>query len=307
MDVSIIIVNYNTLKMTQECIDSVFEKTSGLDFEVILVDNGSTDCSREHFSKDSRIRYIYSEKNLGFGRANNIGYAQAKGKYLFLLNSDTYLLNNAIYEIWATLEKANSGAHSNVACAGCMLTDEQGEIIHSYARFPSMWQSIMRVSVHPILWKLHLMKEPQYSSNYSYEEHSREKSFEVEYITGADLMVRKDVADRYGLFDSDFFMYCEETEMQHRYLSKGFKSVIVNGPQIVHLEGKSNRGFSPARKTMVMRSSLLYFKKTSSSWKYQIFALAYKFSYILISILTFPFIHGKSSEKLSHLWNIAML
>ena len=79
MDVSIIIVNYNTLKVTQECINSVFEKTQGIAFEVILVDNASTDCSKEHFSRDARIRYIYSSKNGGFGYANNRGMKMAKG------------------------------------------------------------------------------------------------------------------------------------------------------------------------------------------------------------------------------------
>ena len=89
MDVSIIIVNYNTCQMTKECIDSVFERTFGLDFEIILVDNGSTDGSKSQFEKDSRITYVYSEFNLGFGCANNLGYKFAKGDYVFLLNSDT--------------------------------------------------------------------------------------------------------------------------------------------------------------------------------------------------------------------------
>lgn len=86
MDVSIIIVNYNTCRMTAECIDSVFEKTHGIDFEIILVDNASTDGSREHFAGDSRITYIYNDENLGFGRANNAGIERARGRYVFLLN-----------------------------------------------------------------------------------------------------------------------------------------------------------------------------------------------------------------------------
>lgn len=75
MDVSVIIVNYNTRKITINCIDSIFAQTSGLEFEVILVDNASTDGSKEWFEKDDRITYIYSKKNLGFGCANNLGYA----------------------------------------------------------------------------------------------------------------------------------------------------------------------------------------------------------------------------------------
>ena len=96
MDVSIIIVNYNTKELTAACINSIFQYTEGVEFEVILVDNASTDGSREFFRKDTRIILIESEINLGFGRANNLGYEYSHGKYVFLLNSDTYLLNNAV-------------------------------------------------------------------------------------------------------------------------------------------------------------------------------------------------------------------
>ena len=99
MDVSIIIVNYNTLKVTAQCLDSIFRLTYGLSFEVILVDNASTDGSKEIFSQDKRIKYIYSDRNLGFGRANNLGFQTAAGEYIFLLNSDTILLNNAVLHL----------------------------------------------------------------------------------------------------------------------------------------------------------------------------------------------------------------
>ena len=86
MDVSIIIVTYNTLKMTNNCLESIIEYTQGINYEIILVDNASKDGSKDFFEKDLRIHYIYSESNLGFGRANNLGAKVAKGKYLFLLN-----------------------------------------------------------------------------------------------------------------------------------------------------------------------------------------------------------------------------
>ena len=105
MDVSIIIVNFNTRQMTSECIDSIIEKTQGLEFEIILVDNASTDGSKEFFEKDERITYIYSEKNGGFGYGNNLGMKVAKGKYFFLLNSDTLLINNAVKEFYDYAEK----------------------------------------------------------------------------------------------------------------------------------------------------------------------------------------------------------
>mgnify|MGYP001540893004 CR=1 FL=1 len=87
MDVSVIIVNYNTQGLTSDCIESIIAQTSAVEYEIILVDNASTDGSKEVFAQDKRIKYIYSDQNLGFGRANNLGIREAKGRYLFFLNS----------------------------------------------------------------------------------------------------------------------------------------------------------------------------------------------------------------------------
>ena len=95
-DVSIIIVNYNTLHVLRPCLDSIIEQTIGIDYEIIVVDNGSTDGSIEALSDDSRVTLIPTGENLGFGRANNKGLEQAKGEYIFFLNSETLLKNNAI-------------------------------------------------------------------------------------------------------------------------------------------------------------------------------------------------------------------
>ena len=95
MDVSVIIVNYNTRKLTGECIDSIFEKTSGITFEVIVVDNASQDDSIEIFRKDPRIIFIENTENQGFGKANNLGIKYATGRNILFLNSDTLLINNA--------------------------------------------------------------------------------------------------------------------------------------------------------------------------------------------------------------------
>lgn len=96
MDISIIIVNYNTKELTKNCIDSIYEKTKDIEFEVILVDNDSNDGSKELFERDKKIEFVEAGKNLGFGKANNLGLTRATGKYIFFLNSDTILVNNAV-------------------------------------------------------------------------------------------------------------------------------------------------------------------------------------------------------------------
>ena len=233
MDVSVIIVNYNTLQMTQECIDSVFNKTKDVEYEVILVDNASTDGSKEHFEKDDRIRYIYSNENLGFGRANNLGYNYAKGNFLFFLNSDTILLNNAVKDFLLNM----SMIEEKIAVMGCILTDREGKVTHSYGKFPNLkfifFRSLPAFIKKVFVNFLGFDYAPQFviSNN----------CFEVDYVTGADIFMRRSVADKLGLFDPDFFMYYEEVEMQYRYKTQGYKNCIINSPQIQHLEGGSNK------------------------------------------------------------------
>ena len=130
MNVSVIIVNYNTKELTKNCLASIFEKTKNIDFEVIVSDNGSTDGSIEMIKSDfPQVVLIENNANLGFGKANNIAAKIAKGKYLLFLNSDTILLNNAVKEFFdrAVCEKNK--------ILGCILVNEIGTPVHSYERF----------------------------------------------------------------------------------------------------------------------------------------------------------------------------
>lgn len=248
MDVSVIIVNYNTKEITQKCVDSVFAQTVGVDFEVILVDNASTDGSKEQFEKDARIIYLYSEENLGFGKANNLGFGHAKGKYLFLLNSDTLLLNNAIKCFYDQMEQREE----TIACMGCFLLNSHFKSGHSYGDFPTVWNELAR---RPLLRFISYLDGGFDSKPIKILD---DDCWEVEYICGADLFLKKSIADSYGLFDPLFFMYYEDAEMQYRYKKNGFSNVIVRGPSIMHLEG----GSQSRRSNLMWRSndiaSLLY-------------------------------------------------
>lgn len=269
MDVSIILVNYNTKELTQACIDSIFDKTRGLSFEVILIDNDSQDGSQELFSKDERIKFIESGANLGFGKANNLGLKHSSGEFIFFLNTDTLLVNNAIEQLHSWLSKNRCSL--NVAAVGCLLQNKDGERIHSHAKFPNAWQNFKSI------WTDHICKrfgkEPSSKLDTGVDE--RGDFFEVDYVTGADLFVHRDVLNQYGAFDPDFFMYYEESEMQFRWNRNGYKNFILRGPQIIHLEGGSQKNISCNKLKRDLKSRLIYFKKTMSRFSYIVFRLLY--------------------------------
>lgn len=248
MQVSIIIVNYNTLELTKNTIQSILDKTKEIDYEIILIDNDSNDGSKEFFSTynyKKTLKFIKSNQNLGFGKANNLGINIAKGKYIFLLNSDTLLINNAIKIFYKFMEE-----NLNVGICGANLYDENKLPAHSYGKIPTIF---MDINDFIIKFYNKILKK-RLDFNYT------SKPLEVGYITGADMFIRKNILEKVGRFDPDFFMYFEETELTFRIKKEGHKVYSVPEAKIIHLEGKSFN-FKEARFTMMCESKYKYLKK----------------------------------------------
>lgn len=271
MDVSIIIVNYNTLKMTQECINSVLEKTTGISIEIILVDNASKDGSKEHFCRDSRIRYIYSAENMGFGRANNVGMMLAKGEYFFLLNSDTLLKNNAVKEFLERAKEMDKRGTCNFY--GSWLQDRDGNLIHSFGYNENPGTILKRTAK---LYFAHFTK--------SFDTYQANETKQVDYITGADMFFHRSIYDENAGFDHQIFMYGEESDWQWRMKKKGIYSVVIPGPQIIHLEGQSSKSkLSQDSKERVFtwsdimceRNRIRFVRNNCSLLEYTFFRIAY--------------------------------
>lgn len=271
MDVSIIIVNYNTRQLTANCIASIFEKTKGVDFEVILVDNASTDGSKEFFENDYRLKYVYSEKNLGFGQGNNLGYQYAKGDYIFLLNSDTLLINNAVFELVKFMEM-----HPEVSICGGALYNPEMQECSSYGLFLPSLSLEFDTLFRGVFSRKQLLRMKNEISTKGYAC--------IGYITGADMMLRREKIEEIGLFDPEFFMYYEETEMTYRYKQKGYSSVFFPTAKIQHLEGKSF-AFKETREKMYFSSRRLYYKKTGHNSLYYYLCTSVYMSYLLTSLL----------------------
>lgn len=277
MDVSVIIVNYNTKSLTKACLESLFSETYGVEIEVILVDNASSDGSRELFLSDKRIIFIESNTNLGFGKANNLGYKYATGKYVFLLNSDTLLKNNAIKLFFDFAEKMDS----NIACVGTLLLGGEGQVVHSSSRFPSLkniFCQLLNQYTSWIGWDI---------SGYNLNLKKVQFPKVVDYITGADLFIRRDVIEQLGLFNPLFFMYYEETEMQYRYRLMGYYSVLINTPKIIHWNGVKKKKRTMNGMYISTEGCFTYCKLVFGKSKYYLVRIMF-FLFLIPKILLFP-------------------
>lgn len=266
MDVSVIIVNYNTLELTKNTINSVLEKTQCIEYEIILVDNASTDGSIDYFEEkpNGKIIFLKNKENLGFGKANNKGIEIAKGKYIFLLNSDTLLINNAIKILFDYME-----SNPKIGVCGGNLYDIELSPAHSFKKelitlineFDFFKNKIARIVLKKRL-------------DFNY----KDIPLEVGYITGADMFIRKKVLEESGNFDDDFFMYFEETELTYRIKKLGYKVMSVSEAKIIHLEGKSSI-FKEKKIKMSFESKYKYFYKTQREkeikWIYLISQIKY--------------------------------
>ncbi len=260
MDVSVIIVNYNTRKMLAECLDSLYKYTTGVQFEVIVVDNASVDGSKEYINdKFQQVMWIDSDINLGFGRANNFGAVRASGKYLFLLNSDTLLLNNAVKLFY---DYAETHTCERIGVLGCWLLDRNLRSNTSFGRFPSPCNEFRY-----LIGRLFRCAK-------DYSNHPDE--YNVDFVVGADMFVSRDIFLEFGGFDKNIFMYYEETDLQLRMAREGYLRRIIDGPCIMHFDGGSfgNLGLTFNRFIMSQHSYNYYICKHYSGIKFVLFYLS---------------------------------
>lgn len=277
MDVSIIFVNYNTISLLVNAIDSVLEKTIGVKFEIIVVDNASKDNSEIILANkyQGKVIYILLPENIGFGRANNEGVKIAKGRNVLLLNPDTLLENNAIKILSDYLD-----FKSDLAAVGGNLYYEDGTNQPSFSlSYPSLRTNILN---------LILPNRGIYFNNSIIPK-------EVKTIFGAAIMIKKEVFNIVGGFNPLFFMYAEEDELCFRIRKKGYKLMNVPLAKITHLEGKSFQFSEQRLLRRLVGLRTLY--KVSYSPTYNTLIRFVEYLIIITRLLIFKLLNNKDKVQ----------
>lgn len=266
---SIIIVNWNAKDHLETCLRSIQRETKGIVYEILVVDNASNDGSvqmiRTQFPEPTLIE---NRENVGFARANNQAIGLSRGRYILLLNPDTFVLENALTEMTEFLDQ-----HSTVGILGCKVLTAEGVVdLRCARRFPTLMSEFFEKTTLAVrlpgskLFGSYLM---------SYWDH--EGSREVDALSGACMMIRRELVENVGLLDKDFFMYGEDIDWCYRAKKAGWQICYLGGAEIVHLGAQSTSLVGDEMGIEALHSLNLFFQKhhgLAYAWAYRMLIVA---------------------------------
>jgi N-acetylglucosaminyl-diphospho-decaprenol L-rhamnosyltransferase len=254
MDLSIIIVSWNTRDLLAACLESLYAyPPEGFSYEVLVVDNASADGSaalvRQAFPQ---VQLIESGANLGFARGNNLGIERSNGRYLLLLNPDTELRPGALTQLLLFMEN-----QPKAGGAGSRLLNPDGSLQISCHPLPSLSRELSRL--------LHLDYFPPYYGSYNMHRWPTAVPRQVDIVQGASFIVRRVVLDRVGLLDDSYFMYSEEVDLCYRIHQAGWPLYWLPTSQVVHYGGQSTRQVAGQMFIELYRGKVHYFRKNEGA------------------------------------------
>jgi N-acetylglucosaminyl-diphospho-decaprenol L-rhamnosyltransferase len=255
LDLSVLIVSWNVKVLLAACLRSLLaslEQDRTLSAEVIVVDGASRDGSAEMVrAAFPQVSLLALDENIGFTRGNNIAIRASRGHYLLLLNPDTEIVADALRVMIAYMD-----AHPEVGVLGPKLLNPDGSVQSSRRRFPTLATAFFESTVlqqwfpdNPILHRYYVV------------DCSDDQEQEVDWVTGACFLVRREAADMVGLLDEAFFMYSEELDWQCRIKKVGWKVIYLPSAQVIHHEGQSSAQVAPARHIYFQSSKVRFFRK----------------------------------------------
>lgn len=262
LDLSIIIVSWNVENYLRNCLKSIYETTSGISFEIFVVDNASADRSVRMVKKDfPQVKLITNKENLGFPKANNQAIKVSNGKYILLLNPDTVVRGNALEQMVDFLE-----GNPTVGAVGPKIFSDDGTIQFTCARnFSTLLTSfssiflLRRLFPKSRIWGRKLM---------GYWDHKDNRS--VECLSGACIMIRRKTIDNVGMLDDVISMYLEDTDICYRIRKNNWINYYLSSAEVVHFgRGSSNKSsLGKNLEIMQIQAGDIFFKKHCSIFTY---------------------------------------
>ena len=258
MELSIIIINYNVKEFLQNLIHSLQKAALKINHEIIVVDNASDDGSVEFIrEKFPYIKLIVNQTNLGFSSANNIALQAAKGKFLLLINPDTIVSEDTITKMIEFFDR-----YPDAGLAGCKILNPDGSLQLACRRsFPGPWTSFCKVTGLSTLFP-----KSRLFARYNLTYLDENSTYEVDAISGSFMMLKKEVYEKVGGFDEQFFMYGEDLDLCYRIQKNGYKVYYYAGTQIIHYKGESTKRSGLDETKYFYNAMNLFVKKHLSSF-----------------------------------------
>lgn len=257
MKLSIIIVNYNVKNFLQLLLKSIFKSSTNFEFEVIVVDNHSTDDSVAMLKKlyPSSIQLIANKENLGFSKANNIGIKNSIGQYTLLLNPDTIIMEDTLQKMVDFLD-----SHADAGALGVKMIDGEGKFLPESKRgLPTPI-----VSLYKIIGLNKLFPKSKTFGHYHLGYLDKSETHQVEVLSGACMMMSKEALVKVGMLDEDYFMYGEDIDLSFQIQKLGLKNYYFPQTKIIHFKGESTQKEKLKYLLAFYESMHIFFKKNFS-------------------------------------------
>lgn len=252
IDVSIIIVSWNTREFLLQCLQSIVETSKDCAYDITVVDNNSSDGSVEAVEKSfPAVKVIQTGANLGFAKANNVGIQNTSGKFVCLMNSDVKLFPKCLEQLSSYMEE-----HPKVGISGPRVLNADLTIQRSHTRFPSIWRTLCRS-----LGVSTFFPNSTFFHGYDAPRVSDDEASEVDVLYGSFWMVRRDALPEVGLIDESYFMYFEDVEWCIRFMKAGWKAAYVPTAKAVHYGGAS-ASLAPLKSSVDKQRSHLHYWRT---------------------------------------------
>ncbi len=263
MHLSVVIVNYNVKYFLEQCLYSVQKACKNIEAEIIVVDNNSTDGSRDFFEPQfPAVNFIWNSTNVGFAKANNQALAIAKGEYILFLNPDTLVPEDCFEKCLGFFR-----SHDNIGALGIRMIDGSGKFLKESKRaFPSPLTSLFKLS-----GLTSLFPHSETFAKYHLGHLSENENHEVDVLAGAFMMIPKTILNQIGNFDEMFFMYGEDVDLSFRIQQAGYKNYYFAESNIIHFKGESTKRGSLNYVRMFYKAMSLFVKKQYSGSRAGVF------------------------------------